>query len=211
MTDRRGLLLPLLVAACGGRPEPVPLPPGPLSYKHLTPLPLNVASIEIGQEPPLAIPGDIGARLSPSAAEAVRVMARDRLIAVGTTGQANFSVTQAQLVQARDSLNCLLACRLEILSSLGSRLGFVEAQSRRAVSGPDANRPNAPEALLRRTMDDLNVEFEFQLRRTLRDWLSATAPNADGGLAAPAPAPVSQEDLPPGPGTAPSRRETLPP
>ena len=119
-------------------------------------------------------------------------MARDRLLAVGTTGQANFAVTQAQVLQGQESLTCLLACRLEILSQLGSRLGFVEAQSRRAVNGPDATRPRAPEALLRQTMDDLNVEFEFQLRRNLRDWIAAVAPGPDGGMPAPGPADVGR-------------------
>jgi len=197
MPDRRAvLLLPLLAAACGGRQDPVPIPPGPLSFRHLTPLPLNVANIQIAEDSPSAQPNDVGARLSPSAAEAVRIMARDRLLAVGTTGQANFAVTQAQVLQGQESLTCLLACRLEILSQLGSRLGFVEAQSRRAVNGPDATRPQAPEALLRQTMDDLNVEFEFQLRRNLRDWIAAVAPGPDGGMPAPGPADVGREDLP---------------
>lgn len=190
------LLLPMLAAACGGRQEPVPIPPGPLSFKHLTPLPLNVADVEIPEEAPPMPPGEIGAGLVPSPAEAVRIMARDRLLAVGTTGQARFSVTQAQVVAGRDALSCLLACRLEILSPFGSRLGFVEAEARRSVSGPEATRPRAPDALLRRAMDDLNVEFEFQLRRSLRDWLSAMAPGPDGGMAAPGPAGVAREDLP---------------
>ena len=197
MPDRRAvLLLPLLAAACGGRQDPVPIPPGPLGFRHLTPLPLNVANIQIAEASPPAQPNDVGARLSPSAAEAVRIMARDRLLAVGTTGQANFAVTQAQVLQGQESLTCLLACRLEILSQLGSRLGFVEAQSRRAVNGPDATRPRAPEALLRQTMDDLNVEFEFQLRRNLRDWIATVAPGPDGGMPAPGPADVGREDLP---------------
>lgn len=204
---RRGalLLLPLL-AACGtGRPEPVPIPPGPLSFRHLTPLPLNLANVEIAEEAPPAPAGDIGSRLSPSAAEAVRIMARDRLVLVGTTGQANFTVTRAQLLAGRESLVCDLGCRLEIMSSLGSRLGFVEAESRRAVNGPDAARPRAPDALLRQAMDDLNVEFEFQIRRNLRDWISAAVPGPEGGMAAPGPAGVAREDLPGG--SAP--RETL--
>ncbi len=198
MPRRGALLLVPLLAACGtGRPEPVPIPPGPLSFRHLTPLPLNLANVEIAEEAPPAPAGDIGSRLSPSAAEAVRIMARDRLVLVGTTGQANFTVTRAQLLAGRESLVCDLGCRLEIMSSLGSRLGFVEAESRRAVSGPDATRPRAPDALLRQAMDDLNVEFEFQLRRNLRDWISASVPGPEGGMAAPGPAGVAREDLSP--------------
>ena len=72
----------------------------------------------------------------------------------------------------------------------------MEAEARRSVSGPEASRPRAPDALLRRAMDDLNVEFEFQLRRNLRDWISAMVPGPDGGMAAPGPAGVAREDLP---------------
>ena len=54
-------------------------------------------------------------------------------------------------------------------------------------------------------MDDMNVEFEFQARRALRNWLQSAEP-------APAPAPVQQQELPaPGrPEAAPPRPEPLP-
>jgi hypothetical protein len=191
------LLLPLL-AACGND-EPVTLPPGPMGFRHLTPLPLNVAAVEVAEGGPVPMLGDIGRRLSPSPAEAVRIMGRDRLFAVGTAGQARFTVAQASLVQGRDSLTCLVGCRLEILDAGGSRLGFVEAQSRRAITGREAGRPRADEALLRQAMDDLNVEFEFQLRRTLREWLVRVTPGAEGtGPDGTAPAGgVTREDLSP--------------
>lgn len=194
-TRRAALLLPLAAAACG-TPEPAFVPPGPMRFGHLTPLTLNVAAIEVAEGGPPPQTGDVGARLSPSPAEAVRIMGRDRLVAVGTTGQGRFAVTHAALVQGRDSLTCLVGCRLEILSAEGQRLAFVEAQSRRAVSGTDAGRPRAAEALLRQAMDDLNVEFEFQLRRALRDWLVRVTPGPDGTLPAAPPAGVTREDLP---------------
>ncbi|MDO9710572.1 hypothetical protein [Paracraurococcus lichenis] len=195
-TRRAALLLPLAVAACGG-PEPADVPPGPMGFTYLMPLPLNVVSIEMAEGGPPPQPGDVGARLLPSPVEAVRIMGRDRLVAAGTTGEARFAVTQAALISGRDSLTCLLGCRLEILSAEGQRMGFVEAQSRRAVNGTDATRPRAAEALLRRTMDDLNVEFEFQLRRSLRDWLVPMVPGPDGTLAPPpAPGGVTVEELP---------------
>ncbi|TCZ64010.1 hypothetical protein [Roseicella aquatilis] len=197
MPSRRAvLLLPVLAAACETAPEPAVVLAGPMRFDYLTPLPLNVASIEVGRDTPPPMGGDVGARLSPGPAEAVRIMARDRLIAVGTTGTARVTVTQSALVPGRDSLTCLLGCRLDILSAEGERLGFVEAQSRRVVTGPDAARPRAAEALLRQTMDDLNVEFEFQLRRALKDWLVQAPPGQDGTLAAPPPAAVEMEDLP---------------
>lgn len=197
MPSRRAvLLLPFLAAACGTTPEPAIVPAGPMRYDYLTPLTLNVATIEVSEASPTVAGGDVGARLSPNPAEAVRIMGRDRLFAVGSTGTARFTVTQAALAQGRESLTCLLGCRLDILSAEGERLGFVEAQSRRVVSGPDAERPRAAEALLRQTMDDLNVEFEFQLRRALKDWLVQAPPGQDGTLAAPPPAAVETEQLP---------------
>lgn len=196
MPNRRALLLlPFAAAACGG-PDPAYVPPGPMRFDYLTPLSLNVAAVEVAEAGPSAQPGDIGPRLLPSPVEAVRTMARDRLLAVGTTGSARFVVSQAAMIQGRDSLTCLVGCRLEILSTEGQRMGFVDAQSRRAVSGSDANRPRAADALLRQAMDDLNVEFEFQLRRALKDWLVNATPGPDGSLPATPPAGVTVEELP---------------
>jgi hypothetical protein len=194
-TRRSVLTLPLLAtaAACAGPQALPPLPePGPVSYRHLTRLPLNVAVVEVLPAPPEPVP----AETTPSPAEAVRIMAQDRLVAVGTTGQAVFTVTAATLQRGPGRLACLVACRLEILAGgSGGRLGFVEAQAQRVVTGAEASRPRAADALLRRAMDDLNVEFEFQLRRSLADWLVPVAPDSAGGIPAPAPAEVSREDL----------------
>lgn len=193
-TRRSALMLPLLAAAgaCAG-PQPLPsLPePGPVSYRHLTRLPLNVAVVEILP----ASPEPVRAETNPSPAEAVRIMAQDRLVAVGTAGQAMFTTTAATLQRSPGRLVCLVACRLEILADTGERRGFVEAQAQRVVTGAEAARARAADALLRRAMDDLNVEFEFQLRRNLADWLVPVAPDSAGGIPAPAPAEVSREDL----------------
>ncbi len=186
-TRRFVLLLPLLAAACARR-GPAEPPPGPISYTHLMRLPLNVATVEIAPEG--APPAGAGRETSPSPAEAVRIMGRDRLEAVGSTGRAVFTVTTASLQRDRARLSCLLGCRLEIRSSQGARLGFVEAQASRVVTGPEAERPRAADLLLRRTMDDLNVEFEFQLRRNLKDWLMTAGPVPQGA------GEVTREELP---------------
>ncbi len=173
-----------------------------MSWRHLTPLPLDVAALEVAPTAPPPPPGDIGAPLSTPPAEAVRGMARDRLSAVGASGQAVFLVTAAGLVQEgarRGALRCVLGCRLEIAGKGGEDgdggPGFAEAKVEHEVSGPDAARPRAAELLLRRAMDDLNVEFEFQVRRNLRRWLAAAAP--PGAAVAP---PVGREELSPGGG-----------
>ncbi|MBD0273381.1 MAG: hypothetical protein ICV73_15810 [Acetobacteraceae bacterium] len=168
-----------------------------MSWTHLTPLPLDVAALEVVPTAPPPPPGDIGAEVSPSPAEAVRGMARDRLSAFGGSGQAVFLVTAASLVRERGgALRCALGCRLEVTGSGGEEgPGFVEAAAQRGVSGAEAARPRAADLLLRQAMEDLNVEFEFQVRRNLRRWLVSAAP-----AGAAAPPPVSREDLAPAAG-----------
>lgn len=186
------LLLPLLGPACR-RAAPPPAPPAvPIGYRHLTPLPLNVAALEIEPTDPPAGPADLGRRQPIRPAEAVRRMGQDRLSAVGLEGSAHFAATRAALFADRGGLSCGVACRLEIRSAAGDPLAFVEAEARASVAGAEAARADAGERLLRRAMDDLNVEFEYQLRRTLRDWLAAPA------VPAAAPAPVEREELPRG-------------
>jgi hypothetical protein len=204
------MLLPL-VASCA-RPEPPAPPLAPMSWAHLTPLPLDVARVEVAPTSPPPPPGDIGARLTPSPAEAVRGMARDRLSPVGVSGQAVFSVTTASLVRERGALRCALGCRLEITGKTGGGgveegPGFIEAAAQRSVSGAEAARPRAADLLLRRAMDDLNVEFEFQLRRNLRRWLVPTAPGAGAAVAPP----VGREELPPSDGEAAAPGGRIPP
>jgi hypothetical protein len=90
-----------------------------------------------------------------------------------------------------------MEARLEIASAEGQRVGFVEAQARRQRTLPggssEAARRRAAEETVRQAMEELNVEFEFQIRRALRDWLveGAAAPPPLG-----APGGIQREDLP---------------
>jgi hypothetical protein len=212
MLDRRRLLagLPLLVAGCatGGR-EPEPLPPLVTGYRHLTPLRLNVAEIEILDPAPAAVRVDEPAPVRPER-EMIR-MAQDRLVAMGTEGRARFLVQLAEFRRERlgggglfsgepgERLTCRLNCRLEILSGEGGRVGFVEAEARSQRLVPNgsslAARRRAAEEVVRQAMEELNVEFEFQIRRALRAWLvegnaPPAAPVGPGG--------IEREDLPRG-------------
>ena len=201
---RSFLLLPPAVAAAAAscaRPAPPAPPLPPMSWTHLTPLPLDVAALEIVPSAPPSPPGDVGPLLSPTPADAVRGMARARLSAAGGSGPAVVPVTAASLVAAPGgALRCSLGCRVDVAGKGGEEGsgGFMEAAAQRGVSGAEASRPRAADLLLRRTMEDLNVEFEFQLRRNLRRWLVAVAPAAAGGTAVPPP--VSREELAPGGG-----------
>lgn len=206
---RRLLLLApfAAVAGCAGAPPPPPVEGPPIGYAYLPPLRLDVASVEFDDRLPLTGPRDMGRELSPTPAEAVRTMGRDRLAALGAGNVARFSVTQASIVPERlpaqggmfardpgERLTGTLGCRLEILDANGRRLAFCEAQTvrtRPSDSNPVARR-RAAESLLRLAAFDLNTEFEFQLRRALRPYL------VEGERAAPAlPAPVEREALPP--------------
>ncbi|MFC3123991.1 hypothetical protein ACFOD4_02865 [Pseudoroseomonas globiformis] len=205
--SRRGLLvgmLPLLtLAACAGGDSQPALRPPP-TYDYLTPIRLNVLEAEV-LEPPtgLSFRVDPPAPISPLA-QALR-MGRERLVASGTAGRARFMVDNATLTQEvaqpgglfsqrTGRLTCIIRVRVEVLDQEGRRVGFAEAEARRTATVVDegeATRANAADAIVRQTMDDLNVEFEFQLRRNLRDWILTGAPSA------PLPTPVQQETLSP--------------
>jgi hypothetical protein len=205
MFARRTLLLalPLAAAACaGGAPEP--LPPLVTGYGHLTPIRLKIAEVEVLNPPPAAIRVDEPAPVRPEA-EMVR-MAQERLVAMGTEGQARFVVQTAEFRREPlagqggivglfsgdpgERLTVRLQGRLEILAADGRRAGFVEAEARRQRTLPDgtsgAERRRAAEDVVRQSMDDLNVELEFQVRRNLRDWLEAAGspsmPVGPGGI-----------------------------
>jgi hypothetical protein len=206
MLDRRSLLLalPLGAAACaGGSDGPAPLPPLVTGYRHLTPLRLNVGAIDIVPPAPDAVRVDQPAPLRPDAE--ARRMAEERLVAAGSAGQARFLTQQAEFLRARQAgtggffsgeagerLTCRIRVRLEIVNAEGQRVGFVEAEARRerttGSGGSAASRNVAAEEVVRQTMEALNVEFEFQIRRSLRGWLVETA--------TPPPGSVEREDLP---------------
>lgn len=205
MTHRRTvLILPLALGACAGTPPPPQADGPPIGYTHLTQIRLDVATIVIEDRMPTPGPADVGRSLQPSAAEAVRIMGRDRLAAFGSENRARFGVTRAQMLRTRnpagtgvfasdpgEQLSCQLTARLDILDANDRRLGFAEASAERTrnVESTAAGRRLGAESLLRQTMFDLNTEFEFQIRRALRPYL------VEGNQAAP-PQPVGREELP---------------
>ncbi len=180
---RMALLLPWAVTACGGDAPPRAMPP--LRYDYLALLRLNVATVDVGDAPP---PSPVEA-LSPAPVGAtLRQMALDRLAAGGTAGRAVFTMDAARVDQSSGHLNGLMAVRLEVLTPDGARAGFAEARVSRS-SVTDGDLREALYDLTRLMMDDMNVELEFEIRRSLRDWLQDPT-------AAPPPAPVEQQDLP---------------
>jgi len=208
---RRTLILGLPLAACATTEEPTTLPPLVTGYRHLTPLRLNVAEIEIAPPAPGTVRVDEPAPLRPD--RELQRMAADRLVAMGTAGAARFLVQAAEFRRERlgggglfsgslftgepgERLACRLQARLEVSAGEGA-VGFVEAEARRTRTVPDGSSPaarrRAAEDVVRQAMDDMNIELEFQIRRALRAWLVEGAPAAP---TAGEPEAIEREDLP---------------
>ncbi len=180
---RTALLLPWAAAACGGDAPTRAMPP--LRYDYLAPLRLNVATVDVGNAPP---PSPVEAQSPALLGATLRQMALDRLAAGGTSGRAAFTIDAAGVDRSSDHLDASMAARLEIFMDDGARAGFAEARvTRSSITG--GNLREALYDLTRLMMDDMNVELEFQVRRSLRDWLQDPT-------AAPPPAPVEQQELP---------------
>jgi|UniRef100_A0A8J4HCI8 hypothetical protein len=188
----RAVVLPLLVlAACSHTPSPdYPL----LRYTYLTPLRLNVASIEIDDSWVPDDPADVS-RLSPESPEdALKQMAHDRLIASGTSGRAVYKIEDAGIRREGPWLYGHLAVKLSLSDADGQHTGFAEASVARNVGVPEEGGDVALRQTLydmtKAMMDNMNVEFEYQVRHSLHDWLQETSPGSSA-----VPSPVEQQPL----------------
>ena len=191
-----GLALPLLLAGCGDNADTSqPVVYQQPDYGYLTKLRLNVAQVGIDDNwVPTVRPGQPQhvESLSPVApVAALRQMAQDRLLTGGSSGSARFVIEDASILQgASDRLDGSFAVRLDIATSDGRRAGFAEARVVRSMTlggAADGGRATAY-ALVKQMMDDMNVEFEYQVRHSLGEYLQSTDPIA-------APTPVQSQDL----------------
>ncbi|HEX2941339.1 MAG TPA: hypothetical protein VHO91_09850, partial [Rhodopila sp.] len=83
---------------------------------------------------------------------------------------------------------------LSILDDTGARLGYATAQVHSEHTGPVDNLRATLYDMTKSMMSDMNVEFEYQIRRNLTAFLtSSTAPDT----------PVQQQPLDPSSGDAP--------
>ena len=177
LTRRSALLLPLALAACGTEPEPVY---DPLRYNYLPPIQLNVVSIAIEQRfVPAGIPPDVSNRDPVPPIEALRAMANDRLQAFGTSNKAVFSIQDASLTREGDVISGSMAVSLTIDDDSGAQLGFAEAKVQNRRAGRFDNIRPVLYDMTKSMLADMNVEFEYQIRRNLKNWLTtAAAPDA---------------------------------
>jgi hypothetical protein len=213
LTRRSAVLLPILFAACG-REEPENFPT--LRYAYLPPIRLNVARIDIQQRfIPSGVVPDVSQLAPVSPVEALRAMAEDRLVAFGAAGQAVFSILDASLVRHRDLIEGAMAVRLEVYGPDGQPGGFAEARVRRQHTGDSDSLRATLYDMVRLMMDAMNVEFEYQVRRALRPWLSsgtaAETPVEQTPLGAPGAPPSDPGALSPIAPTPPQSEMTAPP
>ena len=166
------LLLGLAVAACGGTP--------PVNYEiprfsYLPPIQLNVGSIEIVQRYiPSGVPPDISNQAPIPPVQGLRILAEDRLQAFGKSGRAVFSILEAPLVRQGDTIDGAMLAMLEIYNQDNIRAGFVVARVARRHSGRIDGLRGTLHSMTKAMLDDMNVEFEFQVRRNLREWLTSS-------------------------------------
>lgn len=179
--------LPLGLVGCGSSPPPPPLSFPPLNYSYLPPITLKVARIDVRDE---YLPGPEAAQLisnDPEApALALESMARSRLVADGSPGSATFVIRRASLHEVGGMLEGAMDVQVNISTSNGQRVAFAQASVSRSETAPP---PNASQAVLRTAlynltkdlMTNMNVQFQYQIQKSLPDWL-AFAPAAGTGF-----------------------------
>jgi hypothetical protein len=173
LTRRFVLLLPLAFAACGGEEEPIY---EPLRYNYLPPIQLNVASIAIEQRfVPAGVAPDVSNQDPALPGEALKAMANDRLQAFGTANKAVFAILDASLTRDGDVVIGSFAVSLTILDDSGTQLGFAEARVQSRHTGRLTNIRPVLYDMTKSMMGDMNIEFEFQIRHNLKDWLTNSA------------------------------------
>lgn len=181
LTRRAALALPIALAACGGEERgDEQASYEPLRYNYLPPIQLNVASIDIEQRfIPAHVPPDVSAQAPIQPVDALRAMASDRLQAFGTSNKAVFAILNAALTEVDETVRGAFSVSVSIVDSDGQQRGFAEAHVERTRTGPMRNLRQVLYDLTKSLMDDMNVEFEYQIRHNLRDWLtSPAAPDA---------------------------------
>ena len=169
LTRRASLLLPLVLTACGGE-ERTDFPA--LRYTYLPPFRLNVANVQIDQRfVPSGMRPDVS-HLDPAPpVYALRQMAQDRLVAVGTANTAVFAITNASLTKQGDLITGEMTVELSIVGPDGGRLGFARADVSRQRTGSIDDLRATLYDFTKAMMDSMNVEFQYQLQRNLAQWL----------------------------------------
>ena len=183
----------LLLAGCGGHEAAPEFAPPDYSYLPKLRLSIGTLAVEDHATQPSG-PDDLAQTAPVPPDQALQRLARDRLIAAGTSGSGVFTIDQASITgSGGGALDGRLAVHLDILTAGGGHAGYAEAHvSRQFIPGTGTSDRGTRAQLYdltRQMMQDMNVELEYQVRRSLRDWLV----DASGAPAAG----VEQQTLPP--------------
>jgi hypothetical protein len=171
MTRRASLLLPWLLAGCGGStPRTYP----PLRYNYLTPLRINVSSLQIQQRfVPSGAPPDVSQYDPAPPLQALRAMAEDRIQTLGNADLAVFVIEDASMTRQKDTIIGNFAVELDIYNTPTTRAAYARASVSSTFTGDLDDLPSRLYDMTKDMMDRMNVEFEYQARRSLGSWLLA--------------------------------------
>jgi hypothetical protein len=194
---RRVLLAPLfgvlLLAGCDSTP-PLRTDFPALTYDYLPVLHLSVASMEIENRATL-VANDFSPQSPVLPTDALTRMAGERLQASGNSGKAVFVIDQASLVRTRTGLLGNFAVHIDVQSADHQHVAYASAKVTRSYTGDLDDVRGTLYDMTKQMMDDMNVELEVQVRRTLGDWLQNVS-------TAPREAPVQSQSLTPTPDAA---------
>ena len=171
LTRRSSLLLPFLLAACGGEP---PKTYRPLRYDFLRPIDLAVRAIDFEQRfAASGVAPDISRQNPVDPVATLRARGEDRLKPLGTSGRAVFTISDASLIRRDDLIRGSMEATVEILSDEGRPAAYAQARVSRKHTGRVDDVRAILYDLVSGMMDDMNVELEFQIRSNLKNWLAA--------------------------------------
>ena len=201
--------LVVLVVGCA-KPEKAERPVfEAFDFDYLTKIKLDVGSIEVDDGwVPRGSARHVEYLAPTRPTKAMRLMAEHRLVPGGTAGVAALRIDDASIVLYRGRFEASFAVHMEVLDGEGQQVGLVNARVRDSETARDEDEATTSqvdiETLMRRMMDKLNVEFEYQVRQALKAKMQTTSP------AAPKPEAVETQDLsavpagaPPAPGVVP--------
>ena len=188
---RAALFVVLVLAGCSKPERPVF---EAFEFDYLTKIKLSAGAIEIQDGwVPRGSARHVEYLAPTRPTKALRLMAEQRLVPGGVTGQAMFGIDDASIILFRGRFEASFAVHLELRDAEDQPAGMASARVRDSIAARDEEDVTTSqidiEALMRKAMDKLNVEFEFQVRQALKASLQTTAP------AAPAPAAVETQDL----------------
>ena len=169
LTRRSSLLLPFLLAACGGEPTRTYRP---LRYDYLKPIDLAVKSVEVVVGfAPSGVRPDIGSASPVDPVATLRQMGEDRLKAVGNAARAVLVISDASLIRRNDEIQGSMVAALEIITDDGQRAASAQARVSRRHTGRVGDLPQILYDMVSGMMDDMNIELEHQIRTHLKTWL----------------------------------------